>query len=186
MDDNYSEGRRGGKRAVLAIIALLLLVGLAAYALSNNKSDDNVTNQSETSQTGQQDAADEETDDGDASSAQAKFAAAFPEEQRTVYYNADTAVQENPSATDANLDEITAYYKSNEGTELLINGSVFTNNTEEEGNPLALQRANQIKQELLDRGVAEEDISITAGNTYEGNDDAARARYARSVTINAE
>ena len=105
---------------------------------------------------------------------------------RIVYFNPDTADLQDTMAATASIAKVVAFYQSNHGTKLVVNGSIFNGQPGDSGNPLAQQRGQLIKQKLVDGGIGANDVTITSINTYQGNTDAAKADYARSVTIEAQ
>lgn len=172
-----TERRRGGLLWPLIILLILLL--LLWFVISRlvhhatNTSNSSSTTSSQTNSNQQQ-------------SYKAKFEAAVPADQRTIYFVADSANLQDQAAADAALTKIADFAKANPQAKIVVNGSVFDGQPGQQGQPLAQQRAQDIKQQLVAKGVNAANVSVTAVNTYQGNTDAAKADYARSVTIDAK
>jgi cytoskeletal protein RodZ len=150
----------------LIVLGLLLLLLMANHN-KNNQQTTNTTNT--TPQT----------------SLKSKFDQDVATVDRAFYFNADSTNLQDTTAANNSTAKVVAFYKANNGTKLVVNGSIYDGQPGASGNPLAEQRAQLIKQKLVDGGVNAADITITSTNTYNGQTDAAKADYARSVTIDA-
>ena len=173
--DGSNKSKKGLLWFLLGLLVLLcLLAALLSFLHNRNQtsSNDNVgTVRSNTDNT---------------SSIKSNYDRTVAMTDRTFYFNPDVVDEQNPAQVDNGVTKIAAFYKANKGTKLDVNGSVFDGQTGNAGNPLAMQRATLIKQKLVSAGVDANDIQATAVNTYTGQTDAAKAEYARSVTVEAK
>ncbi len=165
------------KRLLWILLALLVLLGLIAFLVSANKSDSDSTAAPKTSSSSSNSQA--------TSSLATKFQQSVAESDRTFFFNPDVTDEQDATQVDSGIAKIVAFYKANDGTKLTVNGSVFDGQAGDNGEPLAQQRAQLIQQKLVAGGVKSTDLQTTAVNAYTGQTDAAKAEYARSVTVTA-
>lgn len=177
-ETNSSKKRRSG--IIWWVIALLVLLGLVGYLLTRSNSDDKTEHARNKSSSSQSSTASSQQ------SLKSQFETAIPKDQRTILFIADTTNPENPAAADAALTKVADFYKAHDSLQLVVNGSIFNGQPGDRNEQLAQERAQQVKQQLMDKGVNGGHIVVTAKNTYKGNTDAAKAEYARSVTIDAQ
>lgn len=176
--------RKKGAGWLWLLLPLLLIPLLLWYFMNMNKDDANNqanSNQNNTSQNG--------TNGGAASSSlpeiESKFNAEIKKEDRSVYFTADSTEFEDEAASMTKLDAIAAFVKENPEAKIQANGSIFDTDEINSSSALAMQRAELVKNLLVEKGVSADAITTSATDNYEGQDDAARAMYARSVSIKA-
>lgn len=185
VTENYDDRPRKKKGpAWLWLLLPLLLLALLAYYLLNNDTDDATNRSTSNNETSQQNGA-ETGADTSASFAQLEsdYNAKFNAEARALYFNPDTTEYQDEAASMAKLEAIAAFVKDNPSAKLQANGSIFDDDQVDSNSTLAKQRAELVKQELIENGVSADKITVSTIDNYEGQDDEARAFYARSVTV---
>ncbi len=189
MDNNdrtaSSESKRNGGKKWLIPLLLLALVLLALLGWSLSKDSDS-TKTNTTSTAPKADTSQQVKKTEREASAEFKFESQFDKQSRTIPFKADAATLDNDAATAAVLGAIAQFYKANAGTKLTVNGSIFEGNKADSASALAKDRAELVKQRLVERGIAAADITVSTVDNYEGKDETARAEYARSVLITAK
>lgn len=175
--DNNKHKRRG----LWWLLALLILLGLIAFLITmlHKDSDDNTATSGSNTSTSQ-------TSAQTKASLKSQFETTVAANQRTILFNPDTATIQDQASTDAALTKIAAFYKANPQAQFVVNGSIYNGQPGDQNEQLATQRAQLVKQQLVQQGVKDANVAVTAVNTYTGNTDAAQAEYARSVTISVK
>lgn len=178
-----NEERKRSKKWLVPLALLLVLLALLGWFLSSQTDDRNTATTAPKTETSRQE---QTTATQQESSIKARLENQFDARSRTFLFKADTAALQDEAATTAILGAIAEFYKANEGTKLVVNGSIFDDIKADSTSALAKNRAELIKQRLVARGVPAADVTVSAVDNYEGKDDAARAEYARSVVITAQ
>lgn len=177
-DENPNRSRKW-----LWILLPLLLLGLLLFflldSMNDKEGDTRTTDQANTSEQGT--ANTEQTTGFD--ELQSQFNSQFAADERTIYFTADSVELEDETEAMTKVDALAAFAQSNPEAKLQVNGSIFDGDEADSTSNLAKQRAELVKDMLVEKGVRENMITVSTKNNYEGQDEAARAKYARSVTV---